>query len=242
MHMEKENKKGKIVISKDGPYLVSGNLPLEKEIIVTDEEGFSCEWKEGKKYPDQESYSLCRCGRSKNMPYCDGAHVASGFVGTETASRKNYLDQVDVKVDGPEIELTDVQNLCASGRFCDRDDGTWELTKNSADPKKKKMAIEQACNCPAGRLVIWDKKTKKAYEPDFEQSLSLIEDPEMGVSGPIWVKGGVEIESADGFKYEKRNRVTLCRCGKSRNMPFCDCTHLQTKFNDGDELHELLEK
>jgi CDGSH-type Zn-finger protein len=233
--MDKENKKSRIVVSKNGPYLVSGKLPLEKEIIITDEEGFSLEWKKGKKYPDQENYRLCRCGNSKNKPYCDGSHIASNFDGTETASRKKYLEQVDLKVEGPEIELTDVEILCASGRFCDRKEGTWDLTEKSANPRAKKMAIEQACNCPAGRLVIWDKKNKKALEPKFEESLSLVEDPEMGVSGPIWAKGGVQIESSDGHEYEKRNRVTLCRCGKSRNKPFCDSTHVQIGFEDGDE-------
>ena len=45
--MKKEIKKGKIVVSKDGPYLISGNLPLEKEIITTDKEGEVCCWKKG---------------------------------------------------------------------------------------------------------------------------------------------------------------------------------------------------
>lgn len=83
-----------------------------------------------------------------------------------------------------------------------------------------------------GRL---GQKTGKPIEPDFEESLSLAEDPEANCSGPIWAKGGVEIESADGTKYEKRNRVTLCRCGKSRNKPFCDGNHIPFGFNDGDK-------
>jgi CDGSH-type Zn-finger protein len=40
------------------------------------------------------------------------------------------------------------------------------------------------------------------------------------------------VVSADGFEYEVRNRVTLCRCGQSQNKPFCDGTHAQTKFKD----------
>jgi CDGSH-type Zn-finger protein len=236
--MPKKNKKGKVIISKDGPYLVSGKLPLAKEIIVPDEEGFPYKWEKGKKYPREESYALCRCGHSKNMPYCDGAHITNGFDGTETASRKKYLEQVDVEIDGPKLILTDVQNLCALGRFCERKEGVWNLTEKSANPQAKKMAIEQTCNCPSGRLVAWDKKTKKAYEPDFPESLSLAEDPSRKVSGPLWVKGKVQIESADGQRYEKRNRVTLCRCGKSENKPFCDGRHIQAGFNDGDKSLE----
>ena len=227
--MKKEIKTGKIVVSKDGPYLISGNLPLEKEIITTDKEGEVCCWKKGEQYPAQESYALCRCGKSKTMPYCDGSHL-TGFDGTEVASRKKYLEQLDSKTAGPALELTDTQSFCANARFCGRKTGTWNLTQNSGDPAAKKMAIQQACDCPAGRLVIWDKKTGKAIEPDFDQSLAVVDDPSAKCSGPIWVKGGVQIQAADGFEYEKRNRVTLCRCGRSSNKPFCDGTHVSIGF------------
>ena len=99
----------------------------------------------------------------------------------------------------------------------------------------KDIAIKTASNCPSGRLVVHDKKTKKPYEKNFEPSIDLIEDPQAEVSGGIWLKGGIELESADGSKYETRNRMTLCRCGKSNNKPFCDGLHLNIKFNDGDE-------
>jgi CDGSH-type Zn-finger protein len=42
----------------------------------------------------------------------------------------------------------------------------------------------------------------------------------------------VPVESAESKKYEVRNRVTLCRCGKSRNKPFCDGTHIDINFSD----------
>ncbi|MHB8164175.1 MAG: CDGSH iron-sulfur domain-containing protein [Methanoregula sp.] len=32
---------------------------------------------------------------------------------------------------------------------------------------------------------------------------------------------------ADGKPYTVRNRVTLCRCGKSGNKPFCDGSHVE---------------
>jgi len=39
------------------------------------------------------------------------------------------------------------------------------------------------------------------------------------------VRGKIPIQSADGKIYEKRNRITLCRCGESLNKPFCDSSH-----------------
>ena len=108
------------------------------------------------------------------------------------------------------------------------------LTEKSDDSKSKEFAIQEACDCPSGRLVAWDKDTKKAIEPKFEPSISLTEAPYRKISGPLWVKGGIPLEGADGTEYEVRNRMTICRCGKSTNKPFCDGTHFPTGFKDGD--------
>lgn len=97
------------------------------------------------------------------------------------------------------------------------------------------IAIEEACNCPSGRLVAWKKSDNQPIEPEFEPSISLVEDPVHHVSGPLWVKGGVPVVSHDGTPYEIRNRVTLCRCGRSGNKPFCDGTHIKAGFKDGDK-------
>jgi len=225
---------GKVVVSKDGPYIVSGNLPLAREMIMPDKEGISFKWRKGDAYPAKGTYALCRCGRSTNKPYCTGAHAETGFNGTETASKAKYLAQAE-KTIGPDLILTDAEALCSAARFCDLAEGAWKLTAKSGDPKSRKLAIREACDCPSGRLVVWDKKTKKPIEPKFKQSISIIEDLGANVSGPIWLKGGVLVESSGGTKYEIRNRATLCRCGQSANKPFCDGTHVPTGFNDGDK-------
>ncbi len=41
------------------------------------------------------------------------------------------------------------------------------------------------------------------------------------------------MESENGIPYESRNRVTLCRCGASSNMPFCNGSHASIRFRDG---------
>lgn len=228
----KNNKK--VVITKNGPYLVSGNLPLAKEIAVVGKSGEPEKWEKGQKYPQKENYALCRCGQSKNKPYCDGTHAKIGFDGTETASGEKYLDQAE-KYSGPELELTDAKNFCSSARFCHLSGGTWNNVENSDNSKAKQNAIKSAGNCPSGRLIVYDKKTNQPIEPKFEESVGLTEDPQAGASGPVWLKGRIELESADGKKYETRNRMTLCRCGKSQNKPFCDGSHIEAGFNDGDE-------
>lgn len=227
------NQKQKIVVEKNGPYVVHGELSLAKEMIVPDEFGDPLRWEKGGTYPNQKNYDLCRCGKSQHKPYCDRTHAYINFDGTETAGRKKYIEQAE-KTEGPELELTDALKFCSSAGFCYRAGGTWELTKNSSDPESKAMAIQQAGCCPSGRLVAWDKKTGQAIEPELEPSLSLEEYPAKKISGPLLVKGGIAVESTDGRPYEIRNRVTLCRCGQSKNKPFCDGTHLKVKFNDGD--------
>jgi CDGSH-type Zn-finger protein len=230
--MARQNKdKFKIKVAKDGPYLISGYLPLAKEKIVSNKQGESVAWQKIKDYPLKENYALCRCGHSADKPYCDGAHLKSKFIGTETANKQKYNECAGT-LEGPELDLKDWPELCALARFCDRVGGTWELITKSDDAAFKKIAVQQACDCPSGRLVAMDKKTSKDIEPDFEPSASLVEDSAAQASGPIWVKGGVQIEAADGFLYEKRNRVTLCRCGQSKNKPYCDGTHIETGFKD----------
>ena len=215
----------KVKVIKNGPYIVSGGVPLSEQLMCVDPDGQCHGWKEGKKYPVQENYALCRCSHSETPPFCDGSHVKIKFDGTEEAARTSYLEQAG-ETDGPGLRLTDAKELCAGARFCDRAGGAWKLTQQSSKPDARKTAIEEACDCPSGRLVAWD-QDGKAIEPVFEPSIGLVEDTQAGKMGPLWVRGGIPIESADGTTYEIRNRVTLCRCGKSSNKPFCDGSHLR---------------
>ena len=129
----------------------------------------------------------------------------------KTASRADYIERAQ-KLKGPKIDLLDDQR-CAFARFCHREDGSaWELTRNSGNSYHKKEAIAAASECPAGRLVA-AYKSGEEIEPEYEPSIVIVQDPEKEVSGGIFVKGGIPIESADGQIYEQRNRVVLCRCG-----------------------------
>lgn len=216
--------KGKIKVTKNGPYLVTGKLPIIQEDIVRDAEGEALAWKKIKQYPEQEQCALCRCGGSKNKPFCDGTHAQQKFEGLETATDETYKQQAEL-TSGPELDLWDAPKLCSGAGFCHRAGGTWDLTEHSDDPKKKQQAIQQACCCPSGRLVAQEKNGVEIEISDLEV-VSVTEDSSQNISGPLWVKGGVELESSTGKKYESRKRVTLCRCGKSKNKPFCDGGHV----------------
>jgi CDGSH-type Zn-finger protein len=223
----------KVVVAKDGPYLVSGSVPLAKQTIVSDAAGDSQEWRAGESLPAQASYALCRCGHSKNKPYCDGTHAKVRFDGTETASREPYLKQAQL-TEGPTLSLTDAEALCAFARFCDPNGQVWNQVEQTDDPRVSKMFVRQVNNCPSGRLVAWDRATGKPVEHTLPVSIGIIEDPVEKVSGPLWLRGGIPLVAADGTVYEVRNRVTVCRCGASKNKPFCDGSHAAVKFHDSE--------
>jgi len=221
----------KVQIAKDGPYMVSGNLPIQKQIIATNSAGESVKWIAGQTYPKQATYALCRCGQSAKKPYCDGSHAKVRFDGTETASRETYRKQATI-MQGPTMSLTDVERLCAFARYCDPNGQVWNLVNETDNPNAKRNFLRQVGDCPSGRLVAWENSTGNPIEPNYELSIGLIEDPANECAGPLWLRGGVQLIGSDGFHYEVRNRMTLCRCGASKNKPFCDGAHAAGKFKD----------
>jgi CDGSH-type Zn-finger protein len=217
----------KIKILKNGPYQVSGDIPLfEKEIVMENDVQVL---KTIRQLETNGDYYLCRCGHSENIPFCDGHHVKINFDGTETAGFSKYLERAEL-YQGSTIDLLDDER-CAFARFCHKEDGSvWELIENSFDNHRKKEAIEAANNCPAGRLTIVT-KDGQLLEPELEPSISYIKDRPKGCGAGLFVTGNIELESANGQTYELRNRYALCRCGASKNKPFCDAMHVGIKFN-----------
>ncbi|HIW21175.1 MAG TPA: CDGSH iron-sulfur domain-containing protein [Candidatus Dorea intestinavium] len=219
----------KITITKNGPYLVTGGVPL-KEMIIT-KVGKHYEFKEGRTFPLEDEYALCRCGQSKTAPFCDGSHETFDFDGTETANMAPYLKRIEDVVEGKDIILVD-DGRCAFARFCHREGGdVWSLTHDDQKSNNKDEAIIAAHECPAGRLTMFDKDGHNLDTPN-KPEIIIMQDPEQECSAGLFVKGPITLESADGKTYEIRNRVTLCRCGHSSNMPFCDATHVSCEFND----------
>ena len=230
--MTKPRGEPRVLVTKNGPYLVSGSVPMARQTIVADQEGGSEQWRESHPFAPQESYALCRCGHSANKPFCDGTHKKIGFDGTETASRQLYREQAQL-MQGPALALSDAESLCAFARFCDPNGQVWKQVERTDEAQVRAMFVRQVNNCPSGRLVAWDNATGKAIEHHLPVSIGVIEDPVEGVSGPLWLRGAIPVIAADGFAYEVRNRVTLCRCGASKHKPFCDGSHAAVKFDDG---------
>jgi CDGSH-type Zn-finger protein len=220
----------KITVTKNGPYLVEGAVPMARQSIVADAAGDSREWQEGESFETRDSCALCRCGQSATKPYCDGSHVRVGFDGTETASHEPYDAQASQQV-GPTLTLLDAQPLCAYARFCDVAGQVWNLVEQEG-VEAAEMTVREAGLCPSGRLVVRDQQNNSEMEPEFTPSIGIVADPAEGLAGPIWVRGGITVMSSNGEAYEVRNRVTLCRCGASANKPFCDASHASVGFTE----------
>lgn len=235
--MDEHAARMRITVGENGPYLVSGNVPLVRAEIVVNEAGESVGLRETQRIPAPYRYQLCRCGNSATKPFCDGTHEQVGFDGTETAGNDEYFAQA-VDIDGPGVKLHDVRALCAEARFCDRAGGLWNLVNTCDDPETRKLAEEEAMLCPSGRYVFFDEESGRAREPELEASIVLVEDPSLRASGPLFVRDGIPVFSAQGAPYEVRNRMTLCRCGHSSNKPLCDGSHIKAEFRDESTLGE----
>ena len=145
-----------VVVTKDGPYLVSGDVPLAKQTIVTDDEGGSEAWKESAPYKSQKSYALCRCGHSKSKPFCDGAHTRVGFDGTETASREPYLNEAKA-IEGPTMVLTDAEHLCAFARSAIPTDRSGVRSNRPTIPPCGRISYVRSETAPP---VVWSRGTR----------------------------------------------------------------------------------
>jgi CDGSH-type Zn-finger protein len=220
-----EENRRQIKVTTDGPYIVSGGIPLFDILIQCNSKGIPAKWVKGKTYPTTQTYSLCRCGQSQNKPFCDNSHIKVNFDGAETSDNQPF-DEMSKTIDGPSLRLKDAEILCASARFCHRGGDIWDQIPQSSNPQVKNNCINNSFDCPSGRLVVVDKESGRTLEPSLEKSIAVINDP--GVVddvAPLWIRGEIPIYSAEGKLYEARNRVTLCRCGKSTIKPFCDSAH-----------------
>lgn len=221
-----------IKIIKDGPYEVYGNPKIVQEHMIVDEDGVPWEYEIGTEIRCHSNpMEICRCGKSGHAPECDGSHKHEDWDGEEAGDFVPIMDNAEA-IEGPNLVLYDNEAYCAYARFCDAKGRVWNLTEvGEADTDA--LAIREACNCPAGRLMMYHKATGKPIEPKLEQEIAILEDDVMGISGPLYVKGGIKVISANGQSYEIRNRQTLCRCGQSGHKPFCDGSHASVKYQDG---------
>jgi CDGSH-type Zn-finger protein len=226
------NERSRVRVERGGPYVVSGDVPLRRTAQIETEYGEPIGWEplepvDVRAVTADGSYRLCRCGQSGERPFCDTTCERIEWDWAEVASRSPRSERVRTFVGG-QIAMTDDRSLCVNAGHCgDRFTTVWEMIADTADPAIRARVQHMVSLCPSGRLAWAPAEGADDVEPDYRPEVALVRD------GPVWVRGGVSVESEDGTPYEIRNRVTLCRCGGSRNKPFCDGTHGRIGFREG---------
>ena len=167
---------------------------------------------------------FCRCGKSENMPFCDGNHAKDGMNMEKSPDRaqdkvKDYQGK-DITVhfnlgvcshDGTCLKLSDVFEKCRR---------PWILPDNGT----LKDIIETIKKCPSGAL---------SYSVDGVQHKDLDREPAVRIEkgGPLKTEGFIELRDDMGSCPESAEHYCLCRCGESKNHPFCDGTHMHNGFD-----------
>ena len=217
----------KIVVCEDGPYIVSGAVPLVRKAQVASEHGEPLTWQRGATLPTGEMYALCRCGGSSNQPFCDCTHMENGFDGRETAPTNTTAERQAV-YRGRGIIVKRDYHLCTGSGFCgDRHTHVEWLIRKTGDTQVRSQVIAMIERCPSGSLAFSLAPGEPAIEPDLPCQIAVTTEMTAAgpLPGPLWVTGGIPIERSDGQPCEARPRVTLCSCGKSQMKPLCDGTH-----------------
>ena len=92
---------------------------------------------------------------------------------------------------------------------------------NAADADTIARAVEP---CPTGALRYARLDGAEGEVPIRPTEVLPIED------GPLLMVGDLDVRAPDGNQITREARLTLCRCGMSRNQPFCDNSHLRTNW------------
>jgi CDGSH-type Zn-finger protein len=218
-----------ILIVKNGPYVVKGDVPLVRKTQVVSEHGEPLTWrKDGEIAVPPGEYHLCRCGQSGNLPFCDGTHRKVDFDGMETADTGANQPRKLKIPRGTGIIVERDRSLCMLSGYCGfKDAELGRLVASTEDTKMRALIMAMIEHCPSGALTYRVEEDGPEIEPDLPQQIAITtEIAAFGpIAGPLWVTGGIPIERSDGQPFQTRNRVTLCNCGHSCSKPLCDGTH-----------------
>lgn len=203
-----------IACEQDGPYLVTNLTHMTNSL--------------GEELGTRRNLALCRCGGSRIKPYCDGTHARIGFSSAKSPDRTpdklvNYV--------GKEITVHDNRGTCChSGNCTDHLPSVFKVNAEPfVDPNGASAAaiMDIVKRCPSGALSYT--LAGRDYEgEERDQAIYVSKD------GPYHVQGGIELQQEARNQGALLEHYALCRCGHSRNKPFCDGSHWRAGFKDED--------
>jgi len=207
-----KNESVRIRATANGPYVLEGATELHSsqgDVIGVD-----------------PYVHLCRCGKSNNKPECDNTHEEYGFRSRKLDGRQP--DRID-RYEGSEITILDNRGICSHRGHCTANlpsvfrQGTepW-IDPDGADQEEIARVIRM---CPSGALG-YERDGTTFREWRAPQTVTLSKN------GPLEVTGGIALTDEDQNQPGVTDHYTLCRCGGSKNKPFCDGTHWENGFTD----------
>ena len=202
----------KIDVLEDGPLIVDN---LENFTNST-----------GDKLETEEKIALCRCGHSENKPYCDGSHKKEGFTGERLTKASLTKERA---YEGKEITVHDNRTICCHAAECVTNlNSVFDINSNpwiNPDNATVDEVIEVVKKCPSGALsyTVGGIKTR-----DFEGHSEI----NIARNGPYNVMGNIELNVPEELQPPSKDHYSLCRCGASKNKPYCDGSHSEIDFKD----------
>jgi CDGSH-type Zn-finger protein len=202
-----------IVPTRNGPYQVTHAGTLKGLL-------------DGKPYEASGTVYLCRCGGSSNKPYCDGAHARNGFTDAKEPDRTPDKRE---DYEGEGITIHDNRGICAHAGRCT--DGLKTVFKLGEEPwidprgDSAERIAGQIEQCPSGAL---------SYSIDGVEHRDRDSDPAILIApnGPYAIRGGAEVPDVEWGEGASREHFDLCRCGHSKNKPFCSGAHWYHHFDE----------
>ena len=131
---------------------------------------------------------------------------------------------------GEKIDVTWDSRLCIHIGECGYAKG--ELFVGGRDPwcqpdlVSEDETMDVVTRCPSGALSYQVKDGSTAEVPAAENTVQVV------YNGPLYVQGDLNIEGAEDDMPGTKRRAALCRCGLSKNKPFCDNSHAGGNFTD----------
>jgi len=178
----------------------------------------------------QPSIALCRCGQSTNKPFCDGTHVKIKFSSeNKSENKQSQLKNKCDKYIGQEITIYDNRSICAHAGVCtDKLANVFRMGQepwidaNAVDVEEIVSIIN---DCPSGALSYALTGREKVQQQGEEKVF-------IAPNGPYVVSGCPDLQNADWHEGASQQQYTLCRCGASKNKPYCDGSHWTIEFKD----------
>jgi CDGSH-type Zn-finger protein/truncated hemoglobin YjbI len=211
---------GRVRVRENGPYLLTGGASMSNFL--------------GESTTAPPIAALCRCGRSESKPWCDGTHATIGF------NDKKHADRVADRLDSYETRqftLLDNRGICAHSGRCT--DALPTVFRAGAEPfvapaggrADDILRAIQACPSAALGAAIAERRSAELVDRIRPPAIEVSKD------GPYYVTGGVDLRDDAGNEPVRagsasREHFALCRCGQSKNKPFCSGAHWYADFHD----------